>query len=220
MTISAAYRICPAEGPEPDYREIISDANLRRRLGRIVRMGVAAGLECMRQVPGAGIDAVIASTALGCIADTEKFLSETVTRKEAMLNPSSFIYSTFNTVAGQIALMKGLKGYNMTYADGGLSFRSALTDAYMCLSEGMQNVLVVAYDETSLSVKTVFERLGRRYIDSDEAMGFIISSCRPGVSLDLPSFLDDAASGIDHRDMAGNITLARALYDMYKSAAV
>ena len=31
---------------EPDYKEMITNANLRRRMSRMIKMGVACGLEC------------------------------------------------------------------------------------------------------------------------------------------------------------------------------
>ena len=35
------------QASEPDYKDIIANATLRRRMSRIVKMGVACGLECM-----------------------------------------------------------------------------------------------------------------------------------------------------------------------------
>ncbi len=35
---------------EPDYKDIITNATLRRRMSRIVKMGVACGLECMGEL--------------------------------------------------------------------------------------------------------------------------------------------------------------------------
>ena len=35
---------------EPDYKDIIANATLRRRMSRIVKMGVACGLECMGEL--------------------------------------------------------------------------------------------------------------------------------------------------------------------------
>lgn len=33
---------------EPDYKEMITNANLRRRMSRMIKMGVACGLECLK----------------------------------------------------------------------------------------------------------------------------------------------------------------------------
>lgn len=36
---------------EPDYKEMITNANLRRRMSRMIKMGVACGLECLKEYP-------------------------------------------------------------------------------------------------------------------------------------------------------------------------
>ena len=67
-------------------------------------------------------EAIITATSLGCLADTEKFLSSMVNNEPSMLNPTPFIQSTFNTIGGQLALITGNKGANITYVHRGFSF--------------------------------------------------------------------------------------------------
>ena len=83
---------------EPDYKEMITNANLRRRMSRMIKMGVACGLECLKDIPSEKVDAIITATGLGCLADTEKFMNALMDNREQMLNPTAFIQSTFNTV--------------------------------------------------------------------------------------------------------------------------
>lgn len=56
---------------EPDYKDIITNATLRRRMSRIVKMGVACGLECMGELSPEKIQGIITATGLGCLTDTE-----------------------------------------------------------------------------------------------------------------------------------------------------
>lgn len=72
---------------EPDYKSIITNAALRRRMSRIVKMGVACGLECISTLPSEKVHAVITATGLGCLADTEKFLNTIIENEEQLLNP-------------------------------------------------------------------------------------------------------------------------------------
>ena len=72
---------------------------------------------------------LLPDTGLGCLEDTEKFLSSIYTNEEKLLNPTPFIQSTHNTVAGAIALAIKCHGYNATYTHRGFSFESALEDA-------------------------------------------------------------------------------------------
>lgn len=145
-----------------DIKVLIHEMNLRRRMGRLVKSGVAAGIESLLAFGDrAPIDAVITATGLGCIADSEKFLEGLIANEEAMLNPTPFIQSTFNTVGAQIALLRGLHCYNTTYAHRWASFENALTDAALRLDAGLSRaVLVGAFDETTPTVETILNRLG------------------------------------------------------------
>src|SRR5690606_25550244 len=89
---------------EPDYKQWI-DGKLIRRMGRVVKMSIAAAKLGMQE---AGIDmpdAIVTGTAYGCLEDTGIFLSRMVSQQEEMLTPTAFIQSTHNTVGGQIALL-------------------------------------------------------------------------------------------------------------------
>lgn len=173
---------------EPDYKEIITDATLRRRMSRFVKMGVACGLECIGQTPSAEIDAVITATGLGCLGDTEKFLDSILVNNERLLNPTPFIQSTFNTVGGQLALLKGIHSYNVTYVHRGLSFESALIDGMLQVADGARNVLLGAIDEITAASADVQRRMGllRNYPLGEGSQFFMLS----GKAEKAPSICD------------------------------
>jgi len=144
---------------EPDYKEII-DVKLIRRMSRIIKMGVAAAMECLRHA-GVAPDAVVTGTAYGCLQDTEVFLTRIVENKEEMLTPTAFIQSTHNTVGAQIALMLQCHQYNNTFVHRGLSFESALLDSKMLLLENPDaHILAGAVDETTDTSHTLLSRMG------------------------------------------------------------
>lgn len=145
---------------EPDYKGIITNATLRRRMSRIVKMGVACGLECIDGMASENIQGIITATGLGCLADTEKFLNTLIENEERMLNPTPFIQSTFNTIGAQIALFRQIHAYNMTYVHRGLSFESALLDGMLKIWEGADNILVGAIDEMTDTSCAIQQRLG------------------------------------------------------------
>lgn len=165
---------------EPNYKEIITDANLRRRMSRVVRMGVACGLECLGTTASEKIQAIITATGLGCLADTEKFMNAIIDQKEQMLNPTPFIQSTFNTMGAQIALIRQIEAYNMTYVHRGLSFESALVDSMTRITEGDEKLLVGAVDEQTPTSHILQQRLGLlRGIQAGEGAQFFLLSSRP-----------------------------------------
>lgn len=146
---------------EPDYKNYITDAGLRRRMSRVVKMGVAAALDCVKNSSVENPDAIITATGLGCLVDTEKFLNAVVANNEQLLNPTAFIQSTFNTIGAQIALILKNHNYNFTYVHRGFSFESAVLDAVMQLKdEEAQSVLVGAVDEITPTSFQVMKRMG------------------------------------------------------------
>lgn len=145
---------------EPDYKEII-DAKLIRRMSRIIKMGVAAAMDCLKQAGVTVPDAVVTGTAYGCLQDTEVFLTRIVENKEEMLTPTAFIQSTHNTVGAQIALLLQCHEYNNTFVHRGASFESALLDSMMLLSENADaRVLAGAVDEITDTSHTLLSRMG------------------------------------------------------------
>ena len=166
---------------EPDYKDIIANATLRRRMSRIVKMGVACGLECMGELSPEKIGGIITATGLGCLVDTEKFLNNLLDNEERMLNPTPFIQSTFNTIGAQIALIHQIHAYNMTYVHRGLSFESALLDAMMKIEEGSENILVGAMDEMTETSYIIQQRLGLlKGIEAGEGAQFFLLSREAG----------------------------------------
>lgn len=145
---------------EPNYADYV-DAKLIRRMSRIIKMGVAAAMQCLRDAELQMPDAIVTGTAYGCLQDTEVFLNRLVEFKEELLTPTAFIQSTHNTVSAQIALMLQCHNYNNTYVHRGFSFESALLDAMMMLNEKeISNALVGAADEIIETSHKILSRFG------------------------------------------------------------
>ncbi len=145
---------------EPDYK-IHLNIPAARRMSRLIKMGVCAALSCLRDANVKVPDAIICSTGLGCMEDSEKFLASLIVNNEHTLSPTSFIFSTHNTVAGQIALLLQCNNYNFTHTHRGLSFENALLDAILFIKDNpASNVLVGSGDEVTNTSFKILERLG------------------------------------------------------------
>lgn len=145
---------------EPDYKEFIDPKQIRR-MSRIIRMGVAAAMECLQEAEIKVPDAIVTGTAYGCLEDTNSFLSKMVEFNEELLTPTSFIQSTHNTIGAQIGLLLQCNHYNNAFVHRGFSFESALLDGMMLLKENdAANVLVGAIDEITNTSHTILNRLG------------------------------------------------------------
>ncbi|MEP6846759.1 MAG: beta-ketoacyl synthase chain length factor [Panacibacter sp.] len=145
---------------EPDYSAII-DVKLIRRMSRIIKMGVAAAMQCLKEAELQMPDTIVTGTAYGCLQDTEIFLTRLIEFKEELLTPTSFIQSTHNTVSAQIALVLQCHHYNNTYVHKGFSFETALLDAMMMMQENeISNALVGGVDEITDSSHAILSRFG------------------------------------------------------------
>jgi 3-oxoacyl-[acyl-carrier-protein] synthase II len=155
-TVETNYLRCK----DPNYKEYIA-GDMVRRMSRIIKMGIAASKICLTDGACNLPDAIITGTGLGCIEDTEKFLTNMIRNNEEFLTPTSFIQSTHNTVSAQIALLLKCHNYNMTYVHRGFSFESALLDSFIRINTGeAKTVLLGGMDEITPNTLTILQRLG------------------------------------------------------------
>lgn len=142
----------------PNYKDFIP-ANTLRRTSNVLKMGIGAGLMCLKKANIEKPGAIVIGTGIGCYEDTDKFLKSIDENHERMLTPTAFIQSTHNTVAGQIGLLTKCHGYNFTYVHQNLSFEYALLDAMMLLKEKtVDDVLVGGLDELNAPLIEQFRR--------------------------------------------------------------
>ena len=172
---------------EPDYKEVITDANSRRRMGRLLKMAVWCGLKSLEGVPSGRVAGIITSTGAGFMKDTISFGSSIFDREETLLNPSPFMQSTFNTASGYIALIRKIHAYNTTYVQQADGFAASVIDAAMLLDDaGEGNVaLVGAFDEVTPEVDVIRQRLGLYRVGDgslplgEGAAAFLLSAAMP-----------------------------------------
>ena len=131
----------------PSLKEIISPA-MSRRMASGVKMGIYTAKKALDEAEIDTLDAIITGTALGCLVDSEKFLTNIIQNNEEFLTPTAFIQSTHNTVGSQIALHLNCNAYNFTYTNGFNSFENALLDGFLQIkSEESSNILIGGIDE-------------------------------------------------------------------------
>jgi hypothetical protein len=133
---------------EPNYLEFIP-ANLLRRMGRAVRMGIGSGLPLIQR--NKKVDGIIIGSANGGLEDCIHFLNQIVDYNEGTLTPTNFVQSTPNALAGQLALMSKNTCYNMTHTNGSLAFENSLLDGFLFLENQHEacDLLIGAVEEIS-----------------------------------------------------------------------
>ncbi len=162
---------------KPEYKKYISP-KLLRRMSPIIRNGVACSLSVLKKAIIEQPDAIIVGTALGCLRDTTSFLTQLIEENEELPNPTYFIQSTHNTIAGQIALLLTCHSYNFTFSQMHNSFETALLDAQMLmLDEKANNVLVGGVDEITENTYELIKDLDcYKNIKLGEGAGFFVLS--------------------------------------------
>jgi 3-oxoacyl-(acyl-carrier-protein) synthase len=145
---------------EPDYSHYF-DVRQLRRMSRIIRMGMAAGMDALREAGVEVPDGIITGTGYGCLDDTGTFLAKMIENREQALNPTPFIQSTHNTIGSQLALLLQCQGYNQTYTQRALSFENSLVDALMMIGDDpTQRLLTGAADEVTRASHDILQRFG------------------------------------------------------------
>ncbi|NHF60561.1 3-oxoacyl-ACP synthase [Flavobacteriaceae bacterium TP-CH-4] len=158
---------------EPDYKAYITPA-AARRMAKGIKMSTVSAKTAMEEAGVENIDAIIVGTGLGCIGDSEKFVSAIIDNKEQFLTPTRFIQSSHNTVSGQIALGVGCKGYNFTYVHSAISFESSLLDALMQIrNKEATNILVGGVDELvdhHVDTHRLIDHIKHKPVDSSQLL--------------------------------------------------
>ena len=159
----------------PNYKDYIPPA-ASRRMAKGIKMGVVAAKIALQEAGLDNIDAIITGTGMGCVRDSEKFVSAIIDNDEQYLTPTSFIQSTHNTVGGQIALELKCKGYNFTYVHGSNSFESALLDAKLQLELNEEkNILIGGVDELgdhTITIHKLINHIKREAVKASKLLDY------------------------------------------------
>jgi len=131
----------------PDYKQYFSPMQ-RRRMSNLVKAGSVCSIECINESGVEKPGAIVVSSSLGNVAESEKFLNKLINEDITLLTPTNFIQSNHNSLGAQISLNYKSHSYNMVYAHKTVSFESALLDACMLLHDNeAETVLVAGIDE-------------------------------------------------------------------------
>jgi 3-oxoacyl-[acyl-carrier-protein] synthase-1/3-oxoacyl-[acyl-carrier-protein] synthase II len=136
----------------------ILPAHRVRRLKYLPRMVMALAEDARRRSGGKDPPATIFfGTAWGALSETHAFLKGLYETGERFASPTDFIGSVHNAPAGQVAMMYGTTGANVTTTGGDASFEQALIAAGY-LGRGQDRpTLVVGADEYHEPLSALFD---------------------------------------------------------------
>ncbi len=143
---------------DPSFKEYISPIEARR-MGRILKRALATSKEALKAAGCDTVDAIMTGTGFGCIENTEFFLDALSNEGEQLLKPTYFMQSTHNTISSLVAIQTKNYNYNATYAHKGISFESALHDAWMQFRLGkIGSALVGCHDEMTETFHSIMKK--------------------------------------------------------------
>ncbi len=164
---------------EPAIPAGIDPRAVRRstRLGRLA-LGVAS-----EALLGAGLAAppedtgLVVGTALADLDETAGFLGGIHTRGARFASPQLFQRSVHGAVAGELAILFGLRGYNLTVSEGMASGEAALSAALLALWAGRApRCLVVAVDGRSEALSAALGALGLPDVAGEGAAAIVVEA--------------------------------------------
>jgi len=195
---------------DPDFKQFIS-AGDARRMGKLLKRALATSLSALQEGGIENPDAIITGTGFGSIENTELFLDALVREGEQLLKPTQFMQSTHNTASSLIGIHTKCHGYNSTYSQKGLSFDSALYDAWMQFRIGrIKSALVGSHDEMSPVFSGFVRKAGHvkeGEICSEAAVSVLMADGgdKAYCTLDGVGLLD-SPSGMEIKDVIADMT--------------
>ena len=177
-----AYDVPFTRSIDPSFKEYVSPIEARR-MGKILKRALATSKEALKEAGLDTVDAIITGTGYGCIENTEFFLDALSNEGEQMLKPTYFMQSTHNTISSLVAIQTKNHGYNVTYSHKGISFDSALQDAWWQFKLGTINTaLVGGHDEMTETFYHILKKGGVMGKDEERcgesAVSMVLSASR------------------------------------------
>ena len=169
------YEVPFTRSIDPNFKEYVSPIEARR-MGRILKRALATSKEALKAAGCDTVDAIMTGTGFGCIENTEFFLDALSNEGEQLLKPTYFMQSTHNTISSLVAIQTKNYNYNATYAHKGISFESALHDAWLQFHLGkIGSALVGCHDEMTEPFHSIMKKGGMMGQD-DERCGEVAVS--------------------------------------------
>ena len=145
---------------DPNFKDYVNPIEARR-MGKILKRAIATSKEALKASGLENVDAILTGTGYGCIENTEFFLDALSHDGEQLLKPTYFMQSTHNTISSLVAIQTKNHGYNVTYAHKGISFDSALYDAWLQFQLGqLESAMVGGHDEMTETFHRILKKGG------------------------------------------------------------
>lgn len=188
-----------------------------RRLKRLPKLALAlASRTCQGLVQSAQPLAVSLGTGWGALSETCDFLKRLADTAQTYPSPTDFVGSVHNAPAGQIAMLLGARGPNVTMSGGNYSFEQALWSAELVRGPGTEAILVLGGDEYHGALSPLLDASVRAAGAPADGGGALLvqRDTGPGIAVSLVDYRSGTpADGIDA--LIGRLGGARTIRQTY-----
>lgn len=147
-----------------------------RRMGKLAKSAMLSSLKSLEKAGIEKPDAIVTATRFGCLANTERILTQMKENGENSVSPTDFMQSTHNTIGSGIAIKLKCHGYNVTYSNGRDSLRDVINDAELLISSGKcKTVLVGCHDEMSPAFADFLKRSGEKIASDLHSVAMVLT---------------------------------------------
>lgn len=187
------YNVPFTRSIDPSFKDYVSPIEARR-MGKILKRAMATSKEALKAAQMETVDAIITGTGYGCVENTEYFLDALSNEGEQLLKPTYFMQSTHNTISSLVAMQTKNHGYNVTYSHKGISFDSALQDAWWQFQLGkLGTAMVGGHDEMTETFYHILKKGGVMGQDEElcgeTAVSIVLASARRCEERSHPEYL-------------------------------
>ncbi|KJS29960.1 MAG: hypothetical protein VR64_18405 [Desulfatitalea sp. BRH_c12] len=161
-----------------------------RRLKRLPQMALALATHSCQGITADRMPvAVSLGTGWGALSETHDFLQRLFETGQEYPSPTDFVGSVHNAPAGQVAMLLGAKGANLTTSGGDYSFEQALVSAEL-VTANSDPVLVIGADEAHARLSPLFDASVRAAGVAADGGGALLlqRSTDPGIAVALISY--------------------------------
>ncbi|MFP3999010.1 MAG: beta-ketoacyl synthase N-terminal-like domain-containing protein [Desulfobacterales bacterium] len=159
------------------------DSKAVRRLKRLPRLSLCLAGDALISADQASCPSgVFFATGWGALTETNDFLTRLFKNQERFSSPMDFVGSVHNAPAGEIAMMFGATGPNVTMTGGDYSFEQALTAASLLGDSTKDPFLIIGADEHHKRLSPLFDSsVSKNAVPADGGGGLCVKRSETGL---------------------------------------
>lgn len=132
---------------------------------------------------------IIIGTSDGPMTEIVNFQKNVIEHGTSGGSAFSFPNTVYNAAGGYLSIFAGIKGYNVTVANGSQSGLQSVCYAYDVISRGEENIMIAAgTDENTDVTRCLYEKFGVRNMPSSDEKCFVLGEGSASIVLESEEY--------------------------------